>query len=279
MEWEHCQKGQFMKMIKPRLSKLAAVAAMVGVCVVGWGFQANAALTNLALHKTVTVSGSEAGLLPSSVTDGDTLTRWGSAWTDSQWAYIDFGAATTFDSIAIWWEHSNAVEYMIQTANTATSNDQGWTTLFHPTNDYDTINNDNSLSIKRYFKLATPSNVRYLKIRCIKREYQWGYSIHELMVFNTASTPISYSATSPRTSSNLNFTSSSSGVSIKFDGASGFSSDVFGPNGQLVRHLSGADASFWNYKDAMGHSVTNGTYLLRVTSAGKTIQEKIAVYR
>jgi hypothetical protein len=253
---------------------------MVGVCVVGWGFQASAALTNLALQKTVVVSSVENNTMPgSNITDGDTLTRWGSGWTDSEWAYIDFGAATTFDSIAIWWEHSNAKEYLIQTSNTATSNDQGWTTIFHPTNDTATINNVNTLSVHRYFKLATPSNSRYLKIRGILRHYQWGYSIHEVQVFKTASTPVSYSVPNSHATSSLSFASSSSGLSIKFDGASSFSADVFGPNGQLVRHLSGADASFWNYKDAMGHSVTNGTYLLRVTSAGKTIQEKIAVYR
>jgi hypothetical protein len=175
-----------MNMFRSRLSRPALLAAMVGMCVAMVSFNASA-LTNLALNKTVVASSSEnAQTMPGSkIVDGDSMSRWGSAFSDSQWVYVDLGAATTFDSISIWWEHSNASEYMVQTSNTATSNDQGWTTILHPTNDNEVINDDQHLSIKRNFKLATPSNARYLKIRCIKRHYQWGYSIHELFVYNT----------------------------------------------------------------------------------------------
>jgi hypothetical protein len=73
----------------------------------------------------------------------------------------------------------------------------------------------------------------------------------------------------------------SSGLQIHVAGDvnQSISTDILSLSGQLIRHLTGSEASFWNYKDSFGHSVTNGTYLLRVTSAGKTIQEKIAVYR
>jgi hypothetical protein len=175
-----------MKMIKPRMNKGVAVAALLSVCVAAWSFNASAALTNLALKKTVVVSSVENNTMPgSNIVDGDTLTRWGSAFSDSQWFYIDFGAVTTFDSIAIWWEHSNALEYNIQTANTATSNDQGWTTISSITNETEVIADNNTLSVHRHVKLATPSNARYLKFRCIKRHYQWGYSMHEVEVYNT----------------------------------------------------------------------------------------------
>jgi len=260
--------------------KMASVAAAAAICVAGWGFNAGAALTNLALHKTVVVSSVENNTMPgSNITDGDTLTRWGSAFSDSQWVYIDFGTATTFDSIKIWWEHSNAKEYMIQTANTATSNDQGWTTLFHPTNDTQTIQDNNKLSVHRPFKLTTPSTARYLKIRGILRHYQWGYSIHEVEVFNTATAVNSHPVSKARETSGLVCAKLNSGLSIQFDGTTALSTDIFAPNGQLLRHLSGAGAAFWNYKDSFGHNVTNGTYLIRVTSAGKTAQGKIAVYR
>jgi hypothetical protein len=35
----------------------------------------------------------------------------------------------------------------------------------------------------------------------------------------------------------------------------------------------------WNYQDFSGRNVMNGTYLVRVTAAGKSAQEKVAVYR
>jgi hypothetical protein len=269
-----------MKMIKPRMSRGVAVAALLSVCVAAWGFGANAALTNLAFHKTVVISSVENGTMPgSNIVDGDTVSRWGSAFSDSQWFYIDFGAVTTFDSIAIWWEHSNALEYKIQTANTPTSTDQGWTTIDSITNESEVIADNPNLSVHRRIKHATPISARYLKFRCVKRHYQWGYSMHEVQVFNTAGTPISYSVTKAYATSNLNFSQSSSGLSINFNGATNLSADIFAPNGQLLRHLSGADASFWNYKDSFGRNVNNGTYLVRVTSAGKTVQDKVVVYR
>jgi hypothetical protein len=441
-----------MKMIKVRMSKGVAVAALLSVCVMAWGFSANAQLTNLARGKTAVASSSEAGLLPGAITDGDTISRWGSNYNlakpDSAWIYIDFGYVATFDSISIWWEHSHAKEYLIQISNIPSSNDQGWKTLFHPTVDDTEISNIPTASLHRNFKLTTPASARYLKIRGILRHTAYGYSIHELQVFNTlgsnlalhktavasssnggavaglatdgimfnadgslnfnsrwennyggrandslkgcdwiyvdlgakylvsyiaifwehshsgnyvlqawtkdaaltaadtldanwtflvkdtsltyskppdfcqtafavsptktqyvrmhsydkakpyaefawgisifefevygtsvSTSTIPESMTKPAATSNLSFSHSASGVSIKSSASSLLSTDILSPSGQLIRHLSGSEASFWNYKDSFGRNVRNGTYLLKVTSEGKTIQEKIIVYR
>jgi hypothetical protein len=448
-----------MKMIKPRFSKIAAVAAMTSVCVMAWVFNVNAQLTNLALKKTTVTSGNEGTLSGSNAVDGDTLTRWGSAWQgvakpDSAWIYIDFGKVATFDSIKIWWEHSNAVDYKIQTSNVATNTDQGWNTIVTVTNDTQKIQDNNNFSVHRPFKLSTPSSARYLKIRCSKRNYQWGYSIHELEVFNTlgpnralkkqayasssnngagpekavdgavfyppdtlpqfvgqlnfnarwennygsrpdslrgldwlyvdlgakytvkyivllwehshsgdyvvqawtksgaptaadtadanwtllatdknltyskppdfcqgtyAVTPTetqfvrmhSYKKAQPYAeyawgisiwefevygtpgptsispsaleyknhASNHNFIHTKNGVSLKTDAQGNLTADIFSPSGQLIRRLSGSSTFFWNYKDSFGRSVVNGTYLIKVTSAGKTFQDKITVNR
>jgi hypothetical protein len=439
-----------MKMIKPRFSKLAAVAAMVGVCVVGWGFGASAQLTNLALKKTVVSSSDENGHPAQNAVDGDTTSPWGSNYNlakpDSAWIYIDFGYVATFDSISIWWEHSHAKEYLIQISNIPTTNDSGWKTLFHPTLDDTEISNSPTASLHRNFKLTTPASARYLKIRGILRHTTYGYSIHELQVFNTlgpnralnktavassndgsgpnlavdgimfqngglnfgsrwenayqgrptdslkgcdwiyvdlgakylvsyiaifwehshsgnyvlqawtkdaaltaadtldsewtllykdtslsyskppdfcqtsaavtptqtqyvrmhsynkpkpyseyaygisifefevyglpaSNTAIAGSMAKPVTSSSLSLSRTANGVSINSAVSPALTTSIFSPSGQLIRRLAGSEASFWNYKDSFGRSVTNGTYLLRVTSAGKTMQDKIAVYR
>jgi hypothetical protein len=131
-----------------------------------------------------------------------------------------------------------------------------------------------------------PTVTQYVRMHSFKRLPPpagdiWGISIFEFEVYGTtASTAINPSSLVEKaSSSNLNFIRTKDGISIKANASGNLSADIFSPNGQAVRHLSGKDASFWNYKDAYGRSVTNGTYLLRVTSAGKTVQDKITVNR
>ena len=452
-----------MKMIKRGMNKGVAVAALMSVCVVGWGFGVSAQ-TNLALGKTVVASSTEnAVTMPGSkITDGDTVSKWGSNYAlypsptdrlrDSAWVYVDFGSVTTFDSIEILWEHSAALVYNVQTATTPTTNDQGWTTIAAITGEvYPWA--DGGPPLHRRIKLATPANSRYLKVRCVDRNFEWGFSMYEIRVFNTQGTvtpptrtnvalnktgtasstrnngnipnkafdgaygatlgqgsrwetawdnqpnidsirgncwlavdlgakytidsvaiywehsgsgkfaiqvpksdalPLDSSdagwttlvidttlkfqpvpvdmgitqlklpaptttryvrvhsykrlagdefaygisieefevygvpATSIKpatqirtTSSDLTLTTTKTGVSIKANDYNQrtTTADIFAPNGQLVRHLSGTESSFWNYKDNFGSKVTNGTYMIRLTSAGKTYQDKITVNR
>jgi hypothetical protein len=276
-----------MKMLMPGMSKIVAVAA---VCVVAWSFNAAAALANLAKGKTVTASSFEKpGMEGSKITDDDTSTKWGSKFDlydqnsplrDSAWFYIDFGATTTFDSIEIWWEHSAALEYNVQTCNAnPTTNDQGWTTIAHITNEKYT-DPDGGPPLHRHIKLATPSNARYLKVRTIDRNFIWGNSMYELQAFNVTGTKVTGNKENivSHKSLTLDLTSTDSGVSIKLtDPKESTTADILAPNGQLIRHLSGNDASFWDYKDKSGKKVTNGSYMIRVTASGKTYQGKISI--
>ena len=268
------------------MNRRVAVAARAGVCVAAMGFSANAQLTNLALHKPAVGSSYEStGLAAANAVDGDTTwgSRWGSAYNipnpDSAWWYVDLGATYAIDSVSIQWEHSGAHLFYLQTlkagATAPDSNDGGWTTFHTDSTSYDLARDRCYDSIK----VQPTVNTRYLRLRCVKRIFTYGYGVIEFRAFGTAVTNTVQPVAGVNEVSRLSLSKNNTGVTICFGSGGEFSADIFAPNGQLVRHLSGANASFWNYKDSFGHFVTNGTYLLRVTSAGKTIQDKIGVYR
>src|SRR5947207_3277905 len=66
---------------------------------------AQAQSVNLALNRPVIVSSTENGSFPASAAvDGSTTTRWGSAFSDPQWIYVDLGATTTISRVILRWE-------------------------------------------------------------------------------------------------------------------------------------------------------------------------------
>jgi hypothetical protein len=81
----------------------------LGVALLGLAAITQAA-TNLALNKPVTVSSvrsTTANLGPAAV-DGNTGTRWESAFSDPQWIYVDLGSSIPFTTVTIVWEAANA---------------------------------------------------------------------------------------------------------------------------------------------------------------------------
>ncbi|RKR74795.1 discoidin domain-containing protein [Frondihabitans australicus] len=79
---------------------------------------------DLAQGTTATASSDDGNPAPNAV-DGNPRTRWSSAYQDDQWIQVDFGAATTFDQIAIAWEQAYARDYEIQVSTDAST----WTTV------------------------------------------------------------------------------------------------------------------------------------------------------
>ena len=60
---------------------------------------------NLALNKPVTVSSVEnAGLSGANAVDGNTTTRWSSAFSDPQWIYVDLQATFNINRVKLNWE-------------------------------------------------------------------------------------------------------------------------------------------------------------------------------
>src|SRR5947209_5391721 len=94
------------------------------------GVGAASAQTNLALNRPVVASSTEgAGTPATAAVDGNTGTRWSSAFADPQWIRIDLGATTSITSVGLNWEAAYAKSYQIQTSNDAAT----WTTIYSTT--------------------------------------------------------------------------------------------------------------------------------------------------
>ena len=77
---------------------------------------------NLALNRTVRVSGSEGSAWPAAeAVDGDTTTRWSSAFAENQWIAVDLGDTWAVTQVGIVWERSYAETYHIDVSTNGTT--------------------------------------------------------------------------------------------------------------------------------------------------------------
>lgn len=133
---------------------------------------------NAALGKTVTVSSVEAwsSYTGNYAVDGNTSTRWSSAYSDPQWITVDLGATFTITEVRITWEeYAFGTNYLIQTS----PDNNTWTTQ--------TTVTDNTVGGSRltYSYAASPISARYVRVYGTAHAYSWGYSIYELAVMGS----------------------------------------------------------------------------------------------
>lgn len=146
---------------------------------------------NLALNKPVTAS-SNADYANLSV-DGDTSTRWGSAYADDQWYKIDLGSIIPINKIVIDWEAAYDKEYAIQIS----TDDVNYTTV------YSTTNGNGGIDI-----ITFPTvNARYIKLLLTTRATPYGSSFWEVRVYNDINNyfnkPINYALNKTATASSV----------------------------------------------------------------------------
>ncbi|MBM9508178.1 discoidin domain-containing protein [Actinacidiphila acididurans] len=135
---------------------------------------ARAAGSLLSQGKTATASSTEnAGTPASAAVDGDTTTRWSSAFSDPQWLSVDLGATATISSVTINWESAYAKAYQIQTSADGTT----WSTVYSTTTGAGGTEN-----------LTVNGSGRYVRIYATARATQWGVSLYEFQVYGTAGT-------------------------------------------------------------------------------------------
>ncbi|NJP41957.1 discoidin domain-containing protein [Actinacidiphila epipremni] len=128
--------------------------------------------TNAALNHTATASSTEnAGTPASAAVDGNTGTRWSSAFSDPQWLQVDLGASQQVCGIGLNWEAAYATAYQIQ----VTDNPSGtWTTVYSTTSATGGVQN-----------LNVTGTGRYVRINTTARATAYGVSLWEFQVFTT----------------------------------------------------------------------------------------------
>lgn len=171
---------------------------IVSALILAFAGMALAAPVNLARNRPCKASSVEGQLTPEKAFDGPKSqgSRWGSNYgsdknKDSAWIWVDLGTVSTVDSVAIYWEHSGSKPFAIQAwkgaGDVPTDKDSDWETIFRDsTLVYQNPPVDMCLSFHRI--PATP--LRFLRVRCYKRMFQFGFSIMELEVYATGPTAV-----------------------------------------------------------------------------------------
>jgi len=125
---------------------------------------------NVALGKTVEASTSYSGYPAGNVTDGDASSRWSSAFSDSQWIYVDLGAVYTIHQVVLRWEAAYGRGYKLQVS----SNTFTWSDV------YSTSTGDGGVDD---ITLASPVSGRYVRLLGTQRATAYGYSLWEFEVY------------------------------------------------------------------------------------------------
>ena len=133
---------------------------------------AQAAGPLISQGKPATASSVENGGSPAAnAFDGNTGTRWSSAFSDPQWVQVDLGATAAIDQVILIWEAAYATAFQIQTSPNGTA---PWTTI------YSTTTGTGGTQT-----LAITGNGRYVRMNGTARSTGWGYSLWEFQVFGT----------------------------------------------------------------------------------------------
>ncbi|HEY4785607.1 MAG TPA: discoidin domain-containing protein, partial [Bacteroidales bacterium] len=133
----------------------------------------NIVVANLALNKPATSSSVESSSFPPTfANDGNTGTRWSSAFSDPQWIEIDLQATYNISQVVLIWETASAKAYSIQVSN----DNINWTTVQNVTNGVGGTETWN----------LTGASGRYIRMYGTLRNTIWGYSLYEFEVFGSA---------------------------------------------------------------------------------------------
>jgi hypothetical protein len=168
----------------------AAFAVVLVVLLAGYAAlttgPARAASTLLSQGKTATSSTVENATTPASAAvDGDTGTRWSSAFSDPQWLQVDLGASATVCQVVLTWEAAYASAFQIQVSANATN----WTTIYSTTTG---TGGTQTLNVS--------GTGRYIRMNGTARATAYGYSLFEFVVHTTG--PVTSPSPSPTGSTN-----------------------------------------------------------------------------
>lgn len=131
---------------------------------------------NLALNKPVTVTSSESAIYPASyIVDGNSSTRWASAFADPQTVVVDLQSNYDLNKITVMWEAAYASAYIISISTDSIT----WTQVVNVTS-----------GVAGTTNFTVTGSARYVRLIGTKRATAYGYSLYELQVFGSSSTSL-----------------------------------------------------------------------------------------
>ncbi|MFD0581014.1 DUF1996 domain-containing protein [Dactylosporangium darangshiense] len=137
----------------------------------------------LSQGKPATASSSEGRAFPASAAvDGDTGSRWSSAFSDPQWLQVDLGAPASLDRVVLNWERAYATAFQIQTSLDGAD----WATVYSTTT-----------GTGGRQTLTVSGLARYVRMYGTARSSGYGYSLWEFQVFAKSSAPATATVAPP----------------------------------------------------------------------------------
>jgi uncharacterized protein YndB with AHSA1/START domain len=144
---------------------------VAGYAAVVASHRASAAGALLSQGRPATASSTESAAHAASyAVDGNTATRWSSAFGDPQWIQVDLGATATVDQVVLTWEAAYATAFQLQVSANAST----WTTI------YSTTTGTGGTQT-----LAVSGTGRYVRMNGTTRATPYGYSLWEFGVYGT----------------------------------------------------------------------------------------------
>ena len=146
----------------------AAVLALVAGLLGTTAGQAHAASTLLSQGQPTTASSQESAAYPAAdATDGNTGTRWSSAFSDPQWLQVDLGSVSAISQVVLNWETAYATAFQIQTS----ADGANWTPIYSTTTG---TGGTQTLNVS--------GSGRYVRMYGTARATGYGYSLWEFQV-------------------------------------------------------------------------------------------------
>jgi len=113
----------------------------------------------------------KAGLSAAAAVDGDSATRWSSAFSDKQWIAVDLGAVYSINHVVLNWEAAYGKVYKIEVSTNGTT----WSPVFSVTNGNGGIDD----------LVFGAINARYVRMWGTERGTRYGYSLYEFEVYGS----------------------------------------------------------------------------------------------
>src|SRR6185437_6285205 len=105
----------------------------------------------------------------SAAVDGNTGTRWSSAFADPQWLEVDLGSSQSVCGVTLNWETAYGKSFQVQVS----ADNANWTTIYSTTTGTGGVQALTALS----------GTGRYVRMLGTARATQYGYSLWEFQVF------------------------------------------------------------------------------------------------
>jgi beta-glucanase (GH16 family) len=121
-------------------------------------------------HPATASSIENASFPAANAVDGNTGTRWSSAFSDPQWLRVDLGATHSISRVVLNWEAAFARAFQVQTSNDGVT----WTTIYSTTTGSGGVQD-----------VAVAGSGRYVRMNGTQRATPYGYSLWEFQIFGT----------------------------------------------------------------------------------------------